>query len=436
MNTIALTGFIMLVIMVFALIRLKVLPVTVFSILPLIGALCLGHGFKEIMDFYAAGMKGVFNIAMLFIGSITFFGVMDEVGLFERPINYITKKIRPNTFVIYCATIFFVIISHLDGSGVTTLLVTVPATLPIIKKLRMRVVPYNFIITISIAVMNLLPWGGPLGRAAAVVGCDVMELYLRVLPVQIFGIVFIFFCAYLQARYENSHGYGAKVPAEGADLSSAITVSEEEKMLRKENRYWLNVAITAGVLGMLFAGVPSIVHFFVGTAIALPVNYYAEGDKFQAKRIAAQAGKALPMIVTIVGAGMLLGVMNGTGMIEQMATVLAGLMPASLGKYLHIFFGIIGIPLTIVFEADSMNYGILPVVAKVGELYGVSSVRSALAIAIAHNSGVGMCLTSGSVYFALGLMGLEYTEVFKHNFWKYICFGTVLILFAAVIGVI
>ena len=87
MNTIALTGFIMLVIMVFALIRLKVLPVTVFSILPLIGALCLGHGFKEIMDFYAAGMKGVFNIAMLFIGSITFFGVMDEVGLFERPIN-------------------------------------------------------------------------------------------------------------------------------------------------------------------------------------------------------------------------------------------------------------------------------------------------------------------------------------------------------------
>ena len=43
MNTIALTGFIMLVIMVFALIRLKVLPVTVFSILPLIGALCLGH---------------------------------------------------------------------------------------------------------------------------------------------------------------------------------------------------------------------------------------------------------------------------------------------------------------------------------------------------------------------------------------------------------
>lgn len=436
MNTTAIVGFIMLIIMVAALLKLKVLPITVFSVLPFIAAVCLGFGFSDIMGFYASGMKGVFNIAMLFIGSITYFGIMDEVGLFERPINYITKKIHPNTFLLYCVTILFVIISHLDGSGVTTLLITVPATLPILKKLQMRVLPYCFMVTCAIAVMNLLPWGGPLGRAATVVGCDVMDLYFRILPVQIFGLVFLFFCAFLQARYENSHGYGAKAPEDGVDLSSAISVSEETKALRKENRYWWNVAITVGVLAMLFAGVPSIVPFFIGTALALPINYYPEGDKFQSKRIAAQAGKALPMIITIIGAGMLLGVMEGTGMIEQMAIVLAGLMPASFGKYLHIFFGIIGIPLSIVFEADSMNYGILPVVAQIGEMYGVSPIRSALAIAIAHNCGVGLCLTSGSLYFALGLMGIEYADMFKHNFWKYFCFGVVLILFAAVIGVI
>ena len=190
------------------------------------------------------------------------------------------------------------------------------------------------------------------------------------------------------------------------------------------------------VLALLFVGCPAFLPFLAGIGIALPLNYAKQGERAQTARIKAQAGNVLPMILTIIGAGMFLGVLQDSGMIEQMAAAVAGLIPAALGQFMHVIMGILAVPMSLVFEADTMNYGILPVVAQIGSSYGISQTASALAIAIGHNMGIGLCMTNATVYFALGLYGLEYGETIKYSFWKTLAFGAVLVLFGAVIGVL
>jgi CitMHS family citrate-Mg2+:H+ or citrate-Ca2+:H+ symporter len=187
---------------------------------------------------------------------------------------------------------------------------------------------------------------------------------------------------------------------------------------------------------MLFLGVPAFIPFLIGIGIALPVNYGKGGEKMQSARIKAHAKNVLPMIITIIGAGMLLGVLSDSGMVEAMANTIVKIIPESLGQYIHIIMGILAVPMSIVFDADTMNYGILPVITSIGESYGVTPIQSALSIAIGHNMGIGLCMTSASVYFGLGMFGLEYEEAFKYSFLKNFVFAVILILFGRLVGIL
>lgn len=425
-------GFLMVALLIVALVKFKVLPITVFATLPVLAAFALGFGPTEVMTMLAKGVISVLPTAALFIGSITYFGIMTDVGLFERPVNWLTKRIHPSVFGVLAVAICVAMITHLDGSGTTTIMVTVPAMLPIARKLKVRALPLAFVVTMTIGVMNFLPWGGPLGRAAVVVGVDTVTLWRQILPVQLLGIVLLFVSAWLVAKLEERKGFAAEAGAE----TDGQQAEEAARQLRRPGLYWWNLALTALVIALLFLGCPAFLPFLLGIAVALPLNYGRQGERAQTARIKAQAGNVLPMILTIIGAGMFLGVLQSSGMIEQMAAAVAGLIPAALGRFMHIIMGILAIPMSLVFEADTMNYGILPVVAQIGSSYGISQTASALAIAIGHNMGIGLCMTNATVYFALGLYGLDYGETLKYSFWKTLAFGAVLVVFGALVGAI
>lgn len=429
---VVLVGFLMIAALILALVKFKVLPLSVFATLPVLAALALGFGVTDVMTMLAKGVISVLPTAALFIGSITYFGIMTDAGLFERPVDWLTKRIRPSVFGVLAAAICVAMISHLDGSGTTTIMVTVPAMLPIARRLKVRALPLAFIVTMTIGVMNFLPWGGPLGRASVVVGVDTVTLWKQILPVQILGIALLFASAWLVAKQEERRGFAAQAPAVEPQPQAGGAAGEA----RRPGLYWWNLALTAAVLALLFAGCPAFLPFLAGIGIALPLNYAKQGERAQTARIKAQAGNVLPMILTIIGAGMFLGVLQDSGMIEQMAAAVAGLIPAALGQFMHVIMGVLAIPMSLVFEADTMNYGILPVVAQIGSTYGVSQTASALAVAIGHNMGIGLCITNATVYFALGLYGLEYGETVRYSFWKTLAFGAVLVLFGAVIGVL
>lgn len=429
----AFIGFLMIVALIVALVKFKVLPISVFATLPLAAAFALGFGPTEVFTMAAKGIIGVLPTAALFVGSITYFGVMNDVGLFDRPVNWLVKRIRPSVFSVLAAAICVAMISHLDGSGATTIMITVPAMLPIAQKLKVRTLPLAFVVTMTIGVMNFLPWGGPLGRASTVVGSDTITLWKQILPVQLFGIALLFAAAWLVAKQEERKGFTAQRPDGGGQQAERGGQANE---LLRPRLYWWNVAVTVFVLALLFLGCPAFLPFLIGLAIVLPLNYGKQGDRAQEARIKAHAGQVVPMVLTIIGAGIFLGVLQDGGIIEQMAGLIVSLIPSQLGQFLHAIMGVLAIPMSLVFEADTMNYGILPVVAQIGTSYGVPQTASALAIAIGHNMGVGLCMTSATVYFALGLFGLEYGEALRYSFWKTIAFGAVLVVFGALIGVL
>ena len=427
----ALVGIVMIAILIIALLKFKVLPITFFATVPFIAAAVLGFGITDIFYMTAKGVISVLPTAALFVFYITYFGIMSDAGMFDRPVNWLLSHIKPTVFGVLIATVAISMISHLDGSGTTTIMITVPAILPIIHKLKIRKLPPAFMMTMTISVMNLLPWGGPLGRAAVVVGEETSALWRQVLPVQIFGIVLLFGLAWLLARQEEKLGYSAVVPESLGNESV-----ERESEFARPKLFWANVALTVIVIVLLFLGVPAFLPFMFGLAIALPMNYGKDGDRFMTKRITAHAGDVVPMVMTIMGAGIFLGVLQDAGIIDGIAAAIVSVIPSALGSVLHAIFGILAIPLSLVLDADSMNLGILPFVMQVGEQYGVAATKTALAIAIGHNTGIGFCMTSASVYFALGLLGIEYRDSLKYSFFKALIFGSCMVLFGVLVGVL
>ncbi len=80
-------------------------------------------------------------------------------------------------------------IGHLDGGGASTFLITIPAMLPVYKRLNMRPTTLMLICVSAMGVMNLLPWGGPTMRAATVLGIEPNALWKQIIPMQVVGIL-------------------------------------------------------------------------------------------------------------------------------------------------------------------------------------------------------------------------------------------------------
>ena len=69
-------GFLMIIIIVWALMKAKANPVPIFVIVPIIAALICGFTPVQIFGFVKAGVSKTWSTAVLFIFSIVYFSVM------------------------------------------------------------------------------------------------------------------------------------------------------------------------------------------------------------------------------------------------------------------------------------------------------------------------------------------------------------------------
>ena len=134
----ALIGFTLMIILMIVLIKSWVSPPVAFIGLPLIAAVIAGFSVADIGGFIGDGMKSMLSTAVLFVFSISYFTLMDEIGLFDPIINALTKRAGKNIWMVVIALLLTTFVAHLDGSGATTFLIVVPAFLPIFKRLGMR----------------------------------------------------------------------------------------------------------------------------------------------------------------------------------------------------------------------------------------------------------------------------------------------------------
>ena len=202
------------------------------------------------------------------------------------------KKVGHNVVGVTLMTSIIAMIAHLDGAGAATFLITVPAMLPIYKKLKIRPTTLLLICVTSMGVMNLLPWGGPTMRAATVLGIEPNKLWMQILPMQIVGIIIALATAVFWGFVEKKCGAGV---ADGEEVSG--TLQEETREYARPKLFWFNLILTLVVIVcLIFVKVPAYYVFMIGCAIALLVNFH--GASLQNKIIKSHAGPAIMMSST------------------------------------------------------------------------------------------------------------------------------------------
>src|SRR5699024_3254023 len=201
--------------------------------------------------------------------------IMQQVGLFDPLINKMVQITQGNVITISIGTVIIATVAHLDGSGASTFLITIPALLPLYNRMKMN--PYLLLLLIcgSASIMNMVPWAGPLVRAASVLDMDVTDLWRPLIPILIIRMVLILliagFLGYREKRrIEKKYGSSTIALDEIRDLQAE---GEKPKLL------WVNLLLTILVVIMLVWGVISAgLIFLIALCIVLVINFRAADE--------------------------------------------------------------------------------------------------------------------------------------------------------------
>lgn len=439
--SLSLIGFLTILVIVVLLLSNKVIPIVAMVIPPIIGALLAGYSFSELGGFFEDGIGSVISVAVMFIFAIMFFGIMQDAGLFDPFIKKMVAFSRGNIIIVCIITVLIAAIAQLDGSGASTFLIAIPALLPLYKKLNMN--PYLLLLLIagSASIMNMLPWAGPLGRTASVIGADVTELWRPLIPIQLIGMVLMLAIAVYMGMREKrrilrEHGtLETAAVTESADDKNVDSGEAPADALARPKLIWVNALLAIAVIGVLVWGIiPAGMIFMLGVSLALPINY--PNVKVQMERVKAHAPGAMMMASIILAAGLFLGILEGTGMLEAIANDVVGVLPGSIAPYLHLIIGFLGVPFDLLLSTDAYYFALLPIVDQVALGFGIDSLSTAYAMIIGNIVGTFVSPLAPAVWLALGLAGLEMGKHIRYSlFWMW-GLSLVLLLVAVLIGLI
>lgn len=429
----ALVGFLIIIVMMLLIFKSKALPAFCFAVLPIIGALICGFSLADISDFIGKGVGSTWQTAILFIFSVTYFGIMNDAGLFDKLVDGLVKKAGKNITLILIFTSVIAMIGHIDGAAATTYLITIPTMLPIYKKMHIRPTVLLLLCGAATGIMNLVPWGGPTIRAATTANVDATELWIKMIPMQIFGLVSLIGIAVYLGVVETRRL--AKLGIVAAETDETDEEKSVDLSLKRPKLLWFNLIFTIVlIIALVQKWLPTYAVFMVGTIIVLAVNY--PDPQLQQKRIQAHAPSSIMLTVTLLCAGIFLGVMTQTGMVLEMSKVLISALPVGLQRYLHYIVGALGAPLGMVLEPDPYYYGIMPIIGQIVEPFGVTLDTVGRAMLIGENVGLSVSPVVPPTFLAIGLAGVDLKEHIKFSFLPLWALSVVMMLFAIIVGII
>ncbi|MER5384877.1 citrate:proton symporter [Streptomyces sp. NPDC002688] len=459
-------GFTMIATFLVLIMVKKMSPIAALVLIPALFCVFVGKG-ARLGDYVIDGVTGLAPTAAMLMFAIVYFGVMIDVGLFDPIVRGILRFCKADPLRIVVGTALLAAIVSLDGDGSTTFMITVSAMYPLYKRLKMSLVVMTGVAAMANGVMNTLPWGGPTARAATALKLDASDIFVPMVPALAVGLLGVLALAYVLGRRERkrlgvltldealepretvlvgaggpgadaatgsapgkrpahsggsgsasgglpAHGSGsgsmgdADADTDPADEDDDFQGLDPHRATLRPRLYWFNALLTVTLLtAMIMEWLPIPVLFLLGAALALTVNFPHMPD--QKARLGAHAENVLNVSGMVFAAAVFTGVLQGTGMVDHMATWLVDNIPDGMGPHMALVTGVLSIPLTYFMSNDGFYFGILPVLAEAGQAHGVSSLE------IARASLVGQPLHMSSplvpaVYVLVGMAKVEFGD--------------------------
>jgi CitMHS family citrate-Mg2+:H+ or citrate-Ca2+:H+ symporter len=402
----ALLGLVTVVSVLAAIMSRRMTPLVALVALPTLAAVAGGFGLGT-GQFAVSGIQQTAPVAAMFVFAILYFGVMSDAGLLDPIVNGILRAVGTHPTYIVVGSALLALVVHLDGSGAVAFLVTIPAVLPLYDRLGMDRRVLACVVSMAAGV-NFLPWTGPVLRASAALHIPTTALFTPLIPVQAVGLAFVFTVAYVMGRREERRLRA--LPDVAAAPATVRELTPEERALRRPDRFWMNLVLTLGLMGVMVSGIvdPSIM-FMIGTVAALMLNY--PNADAQRARIDAHAKAALMMAAILLAAGVFTGIMKGTGMLSAMAHAAVGVTSPDIARHIPVVLGILSMPLSLVLDPDSFYLGALPIIAEVASSFGVPPIQVGQAAILGQmTTGFPVSPLTPATFLLVGLCRLELAD--------------------------
>ncbi|MFI6376486.1 CitMHS family transporter [Streptomyces sp. NPDC050546] len=385
-------------------------------VLPVLAALAGGFA-GELGGMVLDGLSKVAPTGIMIAFAVLYFSLMVDAGLFDPLIRGLLRMAQGDPLRITVATAVLTLCVALDGDGASTFLITVSALLPVYRRLGMSPLVLSGVVCLGAGVMNMVPWGGPTVRAMAALKLESSDVFTPVLPAMGLGIAWVLVAAWLIGRRERRRLGVLTVPEREAAPAPATVASPGEGpgavRVAEPPRLWLtvfNLLLTVVlVVSLILEVMPLPVLFVLGFAVALLVNHPTWE---QQQALLDKHAKNVVLVTTMIfAAGVLTGVLTGTGMIDEMAGALVSVIPDSLGGHLPVLVAVTGMPLSLVFTPDAYYLGVLPVLAETAHGFGTDPAEVARAAILGQmTTGFPLSPLTASTFILVGMSGVQLGE--------------------------
>nr|WP_216657246.1 SLC13 family permease [Brevibacterium sp. CT2-23B] len=471
-------------------------PILALILVPTIFGLFAGAGLG-IGDMVMDAIASMSSTAALLLFAIIYFGIMIDVGLFDKLVEFILKVAGNDPVKVVLGTALLTGAVSLDGDGSTTFIVVTAAMLPIYQRLEMSPVVLTCVAGLINGTLNIVPWGGPTARASSALQIDANEIFVPMVPSLVAGLLVCLVFAYVLGISErrrlakngvtwvedrgsnrrmdlvgavagasttagssagttaggHGHGSGSAASANddttpeagpasandtgdsaGSGTGLSNTALDPNRATLRPKLFWFNLALTVAVMVLLIIDILPLPYLFmIGTVIALMVNFPKMKD--QQEELASHATAIISVVAMVMAAGVLTGIMSGTGMVDAMAEWLVEVIPNSMGPYMAVITGLLSIPMTFFMSNDAFYFGILPVLAETASHFGISAADMARASITGQPVHMQSPLVP-AILLLVSLSGVELGDHHKKVLWRALIVALVILAVGVAVGVI
>lgn len=407
-STLAIAGFTMILVFMYLIMSKRMSAMNALILIPIVFAIGVGFYDAKLGKMMIDGVKKVAPTGIMICFAILFFGIMIDAGLFDPVIEKILKAVHGDPMKVCVGTAVLAAFISLDGDGSTTYLVTCSAMLAVHRRLGINPIILPALALMENSVMNIIPWGGPTGRVLASLSVESSQVFVPMIPGMVLGTLFVCFMAYRWGLKERARLGVIDYSHDGKH--SAVSEDPDADALKRPEKIWINAAlVTVLMVCLIMEVLPLSILFIIGTALALLINYK---NKEQQARIVANGANAMPVVSMVFAAGIFMGILSGTKMIDAMAKLIIAGVPESMGPHFAFITALISLPGTFFMTNDAFYFGVLPVLAKAAATYGIDAAEMGRAALIGQGAHLLSPLVP-STYLLVGLNKVEFGDLQK-----------------------